>query len=59
MGYMRGIQIDWLERRMSLRKRGVDPVPIPETNSNDTKNVWMWIFGAFVLLQLIRLLANV
>lgn len=58
MGYMRGIQIDWLERRMAIRRRGVDPVPVPPADTSGSGNVWMWIFGAFVLLQLIRLLVN-
>jgi len=58
MGYMRGIQIDWLERRMAIRRRGVDPVPVPQTDTSGGGNVWMWIFGAFIVLQIIRLLVN-
>ena len=58
MGYMRGLQIDWLERRMAIRRRGVDPVPVPQTETSGGGNVWMWIFGAFILLQIIRHLAN-
>ena len=58
MGYMRGIQIDWLERRMAIRRRGVDPVPVPPTDTSGGGNVWMWIFGAFIVLQIIRLLVN-
>lgn len=57
-GYMRGLQIDWLERRMSVRKRGVDPVPIPQNSSGGNGNVWLWIIGAFVVLKLIQALAN-
>ena len=59
LGYNRGLQIEWLERRMSLRKRGADPVPIPQTNSDGTGKVWMYIIGFFILLQVIRALANV
>lgn len=58
MGYMRGMQIDWLERRMAIRRRGVDPVPVPPTDTSGSGNVWMWIFGAFIVLQIIRLLVN-
>lgn len=57
-GYHRAQQIEWLERRMSLRKRGVDPVPIPETNSSGGGSIWGWLIGAFVLLKVIQLLAN-
>jgi hypothetical protein len=58
MGYMRGIQIDWLERRMAIRRRGVDPVPVPPTDTSGSGNVWMWIFGAFVVLKIIQALVN-
>ena len=60
MGYIRRLQIEWLERRMKLRKRGVDPVavPIAETNSASTGKVWMFLIGFFVLLKIIQALAN-
>ena len=57
-GYMRGLQIDWLERRMSVRKRGADPVPIPKNNSGGNGKVWFWLIGVFVLLKVIQALAN-
>jgi hypothetical protein len=57
-GQYRGNQIDWLERRMQLRKRGVDPAPIPQNTSSGGGNVWLWIFGAFVILKIIQALAN-
>lgn len=57
-GYIRRQQIEWLERRMSVRKRTTDAVPIPEARSDGNKKVWAIIFGAFILLQLIRLLVN-
>ena len=60
MGYIRGIQIEWLARRMKLRKRGVDPVPLPitNTNSSNTKNVWLFLLGFFILVKVIQALAN-
>lgn len=57
-GDYRGQQIEWLERRMSTRKRHHDPVPIPETDSDGNKKVWAFLFGAFVLVKVIQLLAN-
>ena len=57
-GYIRRQQIEWLERRMSVRKRTTDAVPIPEARSDGNKKVWAIIFGAFILLQLIRLMVN-
>lgn len=58
LGYMRGLQIDWLERRMSVRKRSADSVPIPQTDSSGNGNVWFWLIGAFVLLKIVQALAN-
>lgn len=60
LGYIRGVQIEWLARRMKLRKRGVDPVPIPvtETNSSSTRTVWLFLFGFFILIKVIQALAN-
>ncbi len=57
-GYHRAQQIDWLERRMSLRKRGVDPVPVPTSDSGGSGNVWLWLIGAFILLKIVQALAN-
>jgi len=58
MRYMRGLKSDWLERRMNIRKRGAEPVPIPQTSSGGNGNVWFWLIGAFVLLKIIQALAN-
>ena len=58
-GYHRGHQVEWLERRMKLRKRGADPIPIPQTESGGNGNVWMWVIGAFVLLKIIQALAKI
>jgi len=58
MGYIRGLQIEWLARRMKLRKRGVDPVPIVETNSDGVGKVWMYLIGFFILAKIIQALAN-
>lgn len=57
-GYMRGQQIEWLERRMNIRRRGTDPAPIPQTDSGGTGNVWFWIIGAFIVLKVIQALVN-
>ena len=57
-GYHRAHQIEWLERRMSARKRGAEPVPIPQTESGSSGNIWMWLFGAFILLKIVQALAN-
>lgn len=57
-GYHRAQQIDWLERRMRIRKRGVDPVPMPESNSGGTGKVWMFLIGFFILVKVIQALAN-
>ena len=58
-GQYRAEQIDWLERRMHLRKRGVDPVPVPETKSGSNVNIWLWLFITFVALKIIQALANI
>ena len=58
MGYIRGLQIEWLARRMKLRKRGVDPVPIVETKSDGVGKVWMYLIGFFILAKIIQALAN-
>jgi len=57
-GYYRGQQIEWLERRMNIRKRAADPVPIPETDSSNTGKVWIFLIGIFLLAKLIQALAN-
>ena len=57
-GYHRAQQIEWLERRMSVRKRKADPVPIPETKSGGNGKVWFWLIGVFVILKIIQALAN-
>lgn len=57
-GYHRGQQVEWLARRMQVHKRGADPVPVPQASSKGSGNVWMWIFGAFILLKIIQALAN-
>ena len=57
-GYHRAQQIEWLERRMSVRKRKVDPVPIPETKSGGG-NVWFWLIGIFIVLKIVQALANI
>ena len=58
-GQYRAEQIDWLERRMHLRKRGVDPGPVPETKSGSNVNIWLWLFITFVALKIIQALANI
>ena len=58
-GQYRAEQIDWLERRMHMRKRGVDPVPVPETKSVSNVNIWLWLFITFVALKIIQALANI
>ena len=57
--HYRSNQIEWLERRMSLRKRGTDPLPIPQSSSGGNGNVWFWLIGVFVVLKIIQALANI
>ena len=57
-GQYRAEQIDWLERRMHLRKRGVDPVPVPQPQSESNAKIWLWIFGIFIALKIIQALAH-
>lgn len=57
-GYYRSQQIEWLERRVSLRKRGSDPAPIPQPDSGSSGNVWFWLIGVFVVLKIVQLLAH-
>jgi len=59
LGYIRGVQIEWLERRMNVRRRGVDPVPIPDAKSGGNGKLWMYIIGFFILIKIIQALANV
>lgn len=58
-GYQRGHQVEWLERRMNLRKRSAEAAPIPQANSGGNGNIWMWIIGAFVILKIIQALGNI
>ena len=57
-GYHRGQQVEWLARRMQVHKRSAQAVPVPQPNSKGSGNVWMWIFGAFIILKIVQLLAN-
>ena len=57
-GYYRGQQIEWLERRISLRKRNPDAVPIPQADSGGTGKVWMFLIGFFILVKIIQALAG-
>ena len=57
-GLYRSEQIDWLERRMHLRKRGTEHVPAPQTKSQNNAKVWLWLLGVFVVLKIIQALAN-
>lgn len=59
-GYHRGYQIEWLQRRMKLRKRTPDAVPIPQVNSDgsSTGKIWAFLIGIFLIAKLIQLMAN-
>ena len=57
-GYYRGQQIEWLERRISLRKRNPDAVPIPQAETGGTGKVWMFLIGFFILVKIIQALAS-
>ena len=57
-GLYRSEQIDWLERRMHLRKRGVDPVLAPQTNDDGNWKIWAFLVCIFVLFQAIKFLGN-
>lgn len=57
-GYHRAQQIEWLERRISLRKRNPDAVPIPQADSGGTGKVWMFLIGFFILVKIIQALAG-
>lgn len=57
-GYHRSQQIEWLNRRMRVRRRGVDTVPTATTKSDSTGKVWIWMLGAFIILKIIQALVN-
>jgi len=52
-GYHRGQQVEWLERRMQMRKRRPDAVPVPETESGGFGNVWLFLFFIFIGARLL------
>lgn len=57
-GHHRAEQIEWLERRMSLRKRSTNSVPIPEEDSVGTRGIWTFLICLFILIQIILALAK-
>ena len=52
-GYHRGYQIEWLERRMNIRRFQSNSVPIPETKSGGSGKIWLILFGVFLLSRVL------
>lgn len=52
-GYHRGHQIEWLERRMNIRRFQSNSVPIPETKSGGNGKIWLILFGVFLLSRIL------
>ena len=60
LGHNRGVQIEWLTRRMRLRRLGVDPTsaPIGGTESKTGPSVWLILLGVFLIARVLLALAN-
>ena len=57
-GFYRGQQVEWLERRMQMRKRRPDSVPVPETNSGNSVSIWWILFGLFIAAKIVQFVVN-
>lgn len=52
-GYHRGQQIEWLERRMQMRKRSSGHVPVPVENSSGMGSVWLILVVIFFIARVL------
>jgi len=57
-GYHRGHQVEWLGRRMMVRKHRPGSVPIPETKSGGSGKVWLFLLGIFILSRILIALGD-
>jgi len=57
-GYHKGHQIEWLTRRMIMRKRMPDAVPIPQTQSGGNGKIWLFLIGIFIFARILLELGN-
>lgn len=46
-------QIEWLERRMNLRKRSAGSLPIHQPDSANSRNHWIILILAYILVQIV------
>ena len=60
LGHIRGLQVEWLSRRMRLRRHSPDPIsgPMGETKSSSNANIWLILLGVFLLARVLIALAN-
>jgi len=57
-GFHRGQQIDWLNRRMRVRKRAAEAVPIASDESGSFGGIWAFLFIIFIIAKIALALAN-
>lgn len=60
LGHTRGRQVEWLSRRMRLRRYDANSIigPTGETKSSNNTSIWLILLGVFLVARVLLALAN-